>query len=180
MDPPKRQTVSWALTWSVGILVVIVLYAEFGDRVFPPRGTTRYNGRLYRARDQSNIPRLETLRNVSLRILEKAPRSWNRSYAIWRIDRCIFSERAEGATSYLALTIDKGRELEICLDYEDENTLRFVLIHELAHVYTRSVGHTPDFYRHMDILLDSARLQGLYTSNGKQRVTFCGSHIDVK
>ena len=159
--------------------MVFVVFLLFGDRIFPPAGTTRHNGRLYRVHDTSHLTRLEELRHLSLQIVDGLPPSWARFFTMWRIRRCIFSERGNDATTYLALTIDKGRELIICLDYEDENTLRYVLVHELAHVYTRSIGHTPEFYRNMDRLLDSARAQGLYVSQGKRRVTFCGTHVDV-
>ena len=53
-------------------------------------------------------------------------------------------------TSY---TINKGSYIGLCLENKDINTLFFVLLHELAHVGTKSVGHTQEFLEFFRFLL---------------------------
>jgi len=45
----------------------------------------------------------------------------------------------------------------------DINTSMFVLLHELAHVATVSIGHTKEFWRNMQYLLELAEETGVYT-----------------
>ncbi len=68
-------------------------------------------------------------------------------------------------------TVNKEK-MTLCLKepgtekYYDDNTLRYVAIHELAHATNQSdVGHTPNFYREFDRLLDLAAQKGLYDPN---------------
>lgn len=44
----------------------------------------------------------------------------------------------------------------------DINTSMFVLLHELAHVATVSVGHTKEFWKNMKYLLEVAEATGVY------------------
>ena len=51
-----------------------------------------------------------------------------------------------------AYTVNKGDELRICIRdpdkdklFEDENTSMFVLLHEMAHLSTKSWGHNKEF-----------------------------------
>lgn len=68
-------------------------------------------------------------------------------------------------------TVNKEK-MTLCLKepgterYYDDNTLRYVAIHELAHATNQSdVGHTPNFYKEFDRLLDIAAQKGLYDPN---------------
>lgn len=80
-------------------------------------------------------------------------------------------------------TIDKSI-VYICLrdangNLHDENTAFFVLIHELAHVCTPSVGHGPDFWNNMRFLLDNAIAAGSYEYEDYaiEPKSFCGQAI---
>lgn len=123
-----------------------------------------------------------------MRVVAGVPPSFRRALALWRLQRCVFVEhvvtdgddahRRATDDRYLALTVDKGREIQICLDYEDRQALYFVLIHELAHVMSLSVGHTNEFHRNQERLLDSARRQNICTGSPR-RVAYCGTHIHL-
>ena len=58
------------------------------------------------------------------------------------------SETGIGA-KYTSYSVNKGEKISICIrqtsddNFIDDNTVLFVVIHELAHVMTKSVGHTP-------------------------------------
>lgn len=69
-------------------------------------------------------------------------------------------------TSY---SINKGEKIVICLrtkdarnKLEDFNDLMFVLIHELAHLATEGIGHTPEFWENFKWLLEEAVNIGVY------------------
>lgn len=63
-----------------------------------------------------------------------------------------------GSSDEAAVTYDK-KEVHICLRDKENGKLNtpnasmFVLIHELAHIATESIGHGPDFWSNMRFLL---------------------------
>jgi len=56
---------------------------------------------------------------------------------------------------YLALCDKNG-------DYYSDNTLMHVLLHELAHVKSHDIGHTPLFHENFQKILEIAEKHGLY------------------
>ncbi|AUF82650.1 WLM domain-containing protein [Tetraselmis virus 1] len=89
-----------------------------------------------------------------------------------------------GYTSY---SINKGERIVMCLrsrdvksSIEKENTLMYVLIHELAHLATPEVGHTKQFWRNFKFLIHEAVELGIYVDKdySKKPVSYCGIKID--
>lgn len=88
----------------------------------------------------------------------------------------------ESGTSY---TIDKGKELHLCLrdkkssELHDMNILMFVSIHELAHIMATSYGHNEEFGNHFVFLLKNAVKIGIYKSidYSKNPTDFCGIEV---
>ena len=73
-------------------------------------------------------------------------------------------------SKYTSYSVNKGEKLVLCLRSRDgkdtlidENTLTFVSVHELSHIMTKSVGHTPEFWKNFKFLLEIAIKLGLYT-----------------
>ena len=71
---------------------------------------------------------------------------------------------------YTSYSVNKGEKIVFCIRQKneseslvDENTMTFVSIHELGHIMTKSVGHTPEFWDNFKRLLKVAIEQGLYT-----------------
>ena len=87
--------------------------------------------------------------------------------------------------NYTAYSIDK-KEIRICMvdEYnnliDDINTSMFVLIHELAHIMTIETGHTPTFWKNMEILLKHAIDCNVYkyVDYTVDAVNYCGSYIN--
>jgi predicted metal-dependent hydrolase len=87
------------------------------------------------------------------------------------------------STSY---SENKGEKIVVCLrdknpPYKlvDSNTVAFVLLHEMAHLMTTTIGHTPEFWTNFkSILSDSAGL-GIYRPENyaKSPVEYCGMQI---
>lgn len=87
---------------------------------------------------------------------------------------------------YTSYSVNKGEKIVFCIRQKDENeslvdenTLTFVSIHELAHIMTKSVGHTPEFWNNFKRLLKVAVEEGLYTkedytNNPKE---YCGIKV---
>jgi hypothetical protein len=95
-----------------------------------------------------------------------------------------FSESTPEAvhTSY---TVDKEKVF-MCLrqrnakeELVSENTLVFVALHEMAHMGTSTIGHTPDFWNNFAWLLTQAEDLGVYTYTdfAAHPVEYCGVHI---
>ena len=70
----------------------------------------------------------------------------------------ILSELHKGSdnTSY---SVNKGEKIVVCLrskedySFQDENTIFFVVLHELAHIMTKSIGHKEEFWNNFRYLL---------------------------
>ena len=71
------------------------------------------------------------------------------------------------STSY---SENKGEHIVVCLrdktqpphfPFVDENTLMFVLLHEMAHLMTESIGHTPEFWTNFKKILQDGVQAGI-------------------
>lgn len=62
----------------------------------------------------------------------------------------------------------------------DENTLMYVLIHEMAHVLNPKIGHGEDFKKIFKFLLDESVKINIYTivNYSKTPVNYCGMEIE--
>ncbi len=72
-------------------------------------------------------------------------------------------------TSYTSYSVNKGEKIVFCIrskdkdeKLEDVNTMMFVAIHEIAHIMTKSVGHTEEFWENMKYLLEKGIKIGVY------------------
>ena len=86
-------------------------------------------------------------------------------------------------TSY---SVNKGEKIFFCIRLKDEtnqlldeNTLAFVAIHELAHVMTRSIGHTKEFWSNFRFLLRHAVKANIYKYQkfAENPEKYCGMSI---
>ena len=91
-------------------------------------------------------------------------------------------------SEFTAYSENKGEKIAFCLDTEknnkgrliDLNTLTFVAIHELSHVATKSVGHTPEFWANFKFLLQEAEKINIYKpiDYSKNPKKYCGMEIN--
>ena len=90
-------------------------------------------------------------------------------------------------SEFTAYSENKGEKLAFCLNKHNENnrklidinTLTFVSIHELSHVMTISIGHTPEFWENMKFLLEDAVEIDIYKpiDYSKESGHYCGEDI---
>jgi len=84
-------------------------------------------------------------------------------------------------TSY---TVNKGEEMVFCIRQTDDtlvpiNDLTFVALHEMAHICSSSINHTPEFWTNFSFLLQEAVKLQLweYIDYDKRPVDYCGIMI---
>lgn len=96
-----------------------------------------------------------------------------------------FTESTPDA-SYTSYSVNKGERVHMCLrqrneseELVDENVLTFVALHELAHIGTADVGHTPTFWNNFGWLLKRAEEIDIYefTDFAAHPVEYCGIRI---
>jgi predicted metal-dependent hydrolase len=87
---------------------------------------------------------------------------------------------------YTSYSINKGEKIVFCLREKNEeqtlhdiNTVVFVAIHELSHLMTKDLGHTPKFWDNMKYLLQHAVNIGEYKKVDYKNnpADYCGMQI---
>lgn len=87
---------------------------------------------------------------------------------------------------YTSYSVNKGEKIVFCIRQKDEeetivdeNTLTFVAIHELAHIMTKSVGHTKEFWSNFKRLLKVSVENNLYLKEdyAKNPKEYCGISV---
>lgn len=85
--------------------------------------------------------------------------------------------------NYTSYSINKGEQIILCLRTNnklmDINTMMFVVLHELAHIATESIGHTEEFWTNFKWILEESINIGIYTKQEfkKENVEYCGMTI---
>ena len=96
-----------------------------------------------------------------------------------------FSESTPDA-SYTSYSVNKGEKVYMCLrqrnereELVDENVITFVALHEMSHIGTPEIGHTPMFWNNFGWILERAEEIQIYqfTDFAAHPVEYCGIHI---
>lgn len=83
---------------------------------------------------------------------------------------------------------NKGQKIVVCLRDKtkkptypliDENTVMFVMLHEMSHLMTETVGHTQEFWNNFKRILHDAVKLGIYqpVNYTQQPTPYCGMTI---
>jgi len=88
-------------------------------------------------------------------------------------------------SEHVSYSVNKGERISICLrnkvnnQFEDNNIIMFVVIHELAHIITEEVGHTEKFWDNMKELLEEAEKLNIYipTDYSVNNKEYCGMTV---
>ena len=87
---------------------------------------------------------------------------------------------------HVAYVENKGDKVALCLQLEkyeskfiDINTLTFVILHEISHIASVSIGHTSEFRENFRFVLDEAVKSNIYEpiDYSKSPVRYCGMTI---
>lgn len=165
-----------------------------------PKNTIRIQGPDGRDYEMQNLPNKENAVKTMSTIREKLVRLHTYykedialsqdppvSRFVQRFTPDVFVENdmASKDTSY---SENKGQKIVVCLRDKtnppqypiiDENTVMFVMLHEMAHLMTETIGHTQEFWANFKRILGDAVQLGLYQPvNYAQRpVDYCGMKI---
>lgn len=89
-------------------------------------------------------------------------------------------------SQYTSYSVNKGEKIVFCLrskeadkELHDFNTITFVALHELAHLMTESIGHTPEFWDNFRFILKNAIQKGYYQVQDfkNKPIRYCGTNI---
>ncbi len=134
----------------------------------------------------NTLARLRTkLSNVVDSLVEKYPKDPRTKLLKKRFNPYKISETSANSqhTSY---SVNKGEKIVFCLrskekkqDLHDSNTITFVALHELAHIMTKSIGHTKEFWDNFRFILKHSIQYGFYEKQDfrNQPVKYCGTTI---
>lgn len=177
-------------------ITAALLYSVTGG----PRNTIRMTGPDGRQYDMQNLPNKEK----AVELMSKIHANLVRLYEYYRGDMALaqdppvtrFLQRfspdvfvendmQSKDTSY---SENKGQKVVVCLrdkkrapEYPliDENTIMFVVLHEMAHLMTETIGHTQEFWTNFKRILQDSVQVGIYQPvNYAQRPTpYCGMTI---
>jgi predicted metal-dependent hydrolase len=95
-----------------------------------------------------------------------------------------FSETTPDS-KYTSYSVNKGEKINFCVRSKTDDTLvkenimTFVSIHEMGHLMTKSIGHDPEFWQNMRLLLKISIDNGLYKNVdfNKKPEPYCGITI---
>lgn len=72
--------------------------------------------------------------------------------------------------------VNKGEEITVCLDGNDENAMFHIILHEIAHSSVKEYDHSSEFWVNYKELTDIATREGLYSPGVNKE--YCGKTIN--
>ena len=162
------------LTLVAFVLLGYSRYEEYTNEVTSVRSTIDNNEYLVRNRDDkveaANI--LAQIRKNLEKIIESMKNKYPNDVSVLRMNKNFrpdnLSESGK-SNQYTSYSVNKGEKIVFCIRQKDENetfvdmnTIMFVSIHELAHVMSKSVGHTEEFWKNFKLLLEESISLGVY------------------
>lgn len=135
------------------------------------------------ARIHGNLSRIVEHFRTNPEFMQNEP--YQRLVTRFNLDNFEENDMTSDSTSY---SENKGEKIVVCLRDKaqppqyplvDENTIMFVVLHEMAHLMTASTGHTPEFWTNFRILLQDCVKLGIYTPVNYARfpTPYCGMTI---
>ena len=85
--------------------------------------------------------------------------------------------------NYTSYSVNKGEEIILCLKNNDQlmdiNTMMFVVLHEMGHLASISIGHTQEFWDNFKWILEESINIGIYIKQDfdTKPVEYCGMSI---
>jgi len=182
--------------FGIFIIVVILMYGYSTIEHLTNDLTTiksNVDGKMYQVR---NLPDKQEAADLLAKIrikLEKLVDAMNKKYPddsnvnqmVEKFNPNNITESPK-SNKYTSYSINKGEKIVFCIrqkndteELVDENTVTFVAIHELAHIMTKSVGHTEEFWDNFKRLLKESVKIGIYdrenyTNDPKE---YCGIQV---
>ena len=175
------------------IMIVLILFYIQYQNIEVEYVVSSVDGRAYLVKnlpDKKKASNLlaklnNTLQTLIVKMKNKYPESEDVQLLVSNYNADSLSEGTE-SSNYTSYSVNKGEKIVFCLrsrDGEDQlvpiNVLKYVAIHEIAHLMTKEIGHPPQFWENFKLLLQVAIDEGLYkhTNYTKKPVKYCGMTI---
>ena len=176
------------------IIVLVIVNSKFEVESFASMMKSTSNNKKYLVQDYNNKQRaadmmgqLETNISTFVNYLKKKyPDDPRIKRLVTNLKGTAYEEapHEEGESTY---TINKGELMKICLRKKKEkkplhsvNTLMFVVIHELGHVCSKSIGHTDEWMTNFRFLLREAKNANIDyepVDYSKHNMNYCGVEV---
>jgi predicted metal-dependent hydrolase len=174
---------------AIGATVLALMYTSGPQNNVEVKAS---DGKTYRVQNlpdkQDAAERMSEIRSNLEKIVEHVKQYHEEPYKrlVEKFNPNVLEENDLGAQS-TSYSENKGEKIVICLRDKttapfpliELNTVMFVLAHEMAHLMTSSVGHTPEFWTNFRKLLQECIQIGVYTpvNYSKSPVQYCGMTI---
>lgn len=178
-------------------LTAVFLSLFFGTSLFRPSRTmvkSNYDGKTYLVRDlpdkQNAADELAYIRALLTAMVSRLRVAYPQNQKITQMARRFkhteFQESDSSIKNSTSYSVNKGETLVFCIREKTPsnqlvpmNTVVFVAIHELAHIFSVTHGHTEEFWENFRFLLAHAIEWKLYESVNyrKKRTKYCGTVI---
>tara|TARA_Y100000996_G_scaffold106550_1_gene78266 strand:- start:13 stop:582 length:570 start_codon:yes stop_codon:yes gene_type:complete len=178
------------LIFFISILVIFIILKNtfFKNKVI--RVTSKKDNITYIVRDlpdaHTAADKLANVNSDIIKLIQSLPNNIKNKRLKDNYNKEALSETGIDS-QYTSYSLNKGEKISLCLRtkkdetlFEDKNTLIFVMIHELAHIMTESVGHTKEFWDNMKYLLEEAEKINIYQpiNYSKDNKEYCGVMIN--
>lgn len=178
------------------LLILIICLVLFKTQIegFVINVKSSVNGKTYEMQEYSNIDNAvdmmakldQNINKFAVHLLQKYPddKRVQRLHKNLQLTRYEEAPHKDNESTY---TINKGELIKICLRHKKENkpihslnTLMFVVIHEMAHVMSISIGHNKEFMTNFRFLLreaDHINIDYEPIDYSEENITYCGVHV---
>jgi hypothetical protein len=156
------------------MIVIIFLYIRqyYGEVEYM---SSKVDGKEYLVRklpdSQEAADRLANLAATLQKLVDHLAEQYRDNPDVERLKKKFNKESiSEGGmeNGYTSYSVNKGEKIVMCIrqvdgSFVDANVIVYVAVHELAHIMTIEVGHTPAFWSNFRFILREAISLGLYT-----------------
>lgn len=192
--PRKRNDVSFADVFVLIIMTVILLMYLYNNTAEVELVRSSVDGRLYLVR---SLPNKKEAANILAHLNEDLDRlvkhvmakyGKKRKGVVFLYNNFDPDNLSEGGVEhgYTSYSVNKGEKIVMCVrqknsdnEFVDPNVLKYVAIHELAHLMTHDVGHPQSFWDNFAFLLREAMAIGIYerVDYARHPKEYCGIKI---
>lgn len=180
------------------VLVVLMIWNLYLRTEFPETTVkSSIDNRTYTVKKIYDNPNeaadiLARLNNINKKVIEHmknkyqgTPLEANVNYMSSNYNGDVMQEHTPRTTKNTSYVLGKGEEIRLCLrdkktgEFFDMNTLIFVSLHELAHLFDFKFGHERVFWDGFKVILENAVELGLYepVNYKKHKAKYCGMYI---
>ena len=176
------------------VIVVVLIITYFANQtVDVALVKSDIDGRSYLVRNlpdrQKAADMLARLNKVMIALVKHMQTKYGDNKDVRRLVRNFNPDNvseSSASDAYTSYTTGKGEKLVFCLRAKDAkqtlldlNLVVYVAIHELGHLMTKEIGHTPTFWANNKLLLNEAIALGLYhkIDFDKAPADYCGLKI---